>query len=633
MLLLIAGALSVTGQEDNKKSIIGRQIYSQYDPNAPSQKQNKLQLGLEYYRNQEYDKSAVLFEWLYENEPNHTHYTYFLYSLIGTKDYRGAEKLVKRQIKIYPDNTRYMVDQGFLYVTLGEVKKGMKIYRNAIEGLPADQRAIKSLASSFIGKRENDLALKTYMKGRELLSGTYGFENELAALYNRMQQYDKMIETYLLLASKNPSQITNVQNRIQYYLSTDDSDGEIHEALRLQLLRNVQAKPDERFYADFLLWLSIQEKDYEMALLQAKALDKRFDRTGAIVFNIATLSTAAEKFDIAEEAFNYILSRYKDEPIYESSLSGYAHSKYKNFTLQQTYSEADVQEIRQSLEEVTQKLEIGNISITNYRDLAGFYCYYDKTPEKGIEILNILLENRRIKPASRHEIKLDLADIYLYSGDPWEATLLLSQVEKANKNEPVGHEAKLRNARLSYYIGEYGWAEGQLNILKAATSKLIANDAMNLFLFIKDNKDSDTLSPALDAFAKAELMIFRHRYKEAENILDSLYLSSSTHAIADDILFKKAEIAEKNNNTILADSLYEQVYTWFPESILADDAIMRRITIAERNGDKDNVASLNEKILFEYPASIFAVQARQDFRAYIEQKKEEEFIPLPQTEK
>ncbi|PLW99733.1 MAG: hypothetical protein C0593_02485 [Marinilabiliales bacterium] len=631
-LLCFTGALSVYGQEDTKQPISGSQIYSVYDPNAPTQKQNSLQLGLQYYRNQEYDKSASVFGSLYEDDPTHTNYTYYLYSLIGKKDFRDAEKLVKKQIRNFPGNVRYQIDLGYLYVTLGEVKKGRKVYRDAIESLPADQRTIKDLANSFVGKRENDLAMETYIKGRELLQGTYGFENELAALYYRMEQFEKMVETYLSLAENDVTKISYVQNRLQYYMS-NDTDGSIHEALRSQLLKSVQKNPDERFFADFLLWLAIQEKDYEMALRQAKALDKRFDQTGNIVFNIATLSTSANRFSVAEEAFQYILKNYEGDPIYESSLSGYAHSSFMNYKLLSNELKTErKEEMRIQLEDAVEGVSTANIAIRNYRDLAEFYCFYDFNPERGIEILNTILEDRLVKSSYKQEVKLDLADIYLFSGDPWEATLLLSQVEKANKNEPIGHEAKLRNARLSYYIGEYGWAEGQLDILKAATSKLIANDAMNLYLFISENKDNDTLSPALDVFAQAELLVFRRLYTKATALLDSLYNVSSAHPIADDILYKKGEIAVLQGDDILADSLFSMVHEYFPKSILADDAIMQQIHIAKRQNNEQKAASLNEKILFDYPASIFAVEARQEFRAWLEEKRAQETIPLPQME-
>ena len=62
-----------------------------------------------------------------------------------------------------------------------------------------------------------------------------------------------------------------------------------------------------------------------------------------------------------------------------------------------------------------------------------------------------------------------------------------SQAEKMFKNDPIGQEAKLRNARLSYYNGEFAWSQAQLNVLKSATTQLIANDALYLALLIGDN--------------------------------------------------------------------------------------------------------------------------------------------------
>jgi len=49
----------------------------------------------------------------------------------------------------------------------------------------------------------------------------------------------------------------------------------------------------------------------------------------------------------------------------------------------------------------------------------------------------------------------------------WEATLLYSQVDKDFKNDPIGHQASLKNAQLSFYIGEFDWAKAQLDVLKS----------------------------------------------------------------------------------------------------------------------------------------------------------------------
>lgn len=631
-LCLFAGASVLFAQEE-KKSISGTQIYSAFDRNAPSKKENNLQLGLQYYRNQEYSKAATLFQELYENNPSHTNYTYYIYSLIGLQEYREAEKVVKKQIRVQPTELKYKVDLGYLLISQGDVSKGRKEYQRAIDDIPANKSSIILLANAFIGKRETDLALETYEKGKKLLQGTYGFENELASLYYQMQDYELMVAEYLDLASADPSKLAIVQNRLQYYLGVD-KDGAIHDALRTQLMKSTQQRPDDRFFADFLMWLSIQEKDYAMAFNQARALDRRFDKNGSIVFSVATLSIAAHNYDVAEEAFRYILDKYAEEPIYEPTLSGYYHAQFMKFQETPESSLEEATDLEKKTDKAIQRLGITELSLQNIRDLAFLNAFYLNNASKAIDLLTPILEKNLIRWKDQSAVKLDLADIYLFTGDPWEATLLYSQVEKSNKNEPIGHEAKLRNAKLSFYIGEYGWAESQLNILKAATSKLIANDAMHLYMFIKDHKDSDSLSPALMAYSHAELLAFERKYDSAIFILDTLYERYSTHAIADDILYRKAELLMETSQYQEADSLFEMIYTYFPDGILADDAITQRIAINERIPANDSiVSSLYEKILFDYPGSIYAVEARKEYRDLRSLKEEETIIPLPESEK
>jgi hypothetical protein len=50
---------------------------------------------------------------------------------------------------------------------------------------------------------------------------------------------------------------------------------------------------------------------------------------------------------------------------------------------------------------------------------------------------------------------------------------------------------------MAYYTGDFNWARRQLDILKAATTQLIANDALNLSLLISDNLNADSSGKAL----------------------------------------------------------------------------------------------------------------------------------------
>jgi tetratricopeptide (TPR) repeat protein len=249
-------------------------------------------------------------------------------------------------------------------------------------------------------------------------------------------------------------------------------------------------------------------------------------------------------------------------------------------------------------------------------NLAHLEAFYLGETDKAAELLLQAINIPKVSLASQAECKLELADIYLFSDEQWEATLLYSQVEKTFKNEPLGHEAKFRNARLSFYIGEFGWALAQLDVLKAATSKLIANDALALSLLISDNIEEDSLTVPLSMYAKADLLEFRNHDSESMVILDSISVLFPMHAIADNVLFKKADIQSKNGKFDLAATSYSVIIDKYPFDLLADDAMYNLAGLYENQlNNKAKAMELYEKILTQFPGSLYVVDARKHFRA------------------
>ena len=207
-------------------------------------------------------------------------------------------------------------------------------------------------------------------------------------------------------------------------------------------------------------------------------------------------------------------------------------------------------------------------------------------------------------------------DIYIITGDVWESSLLYSQVEKTMRNEAVGHLAKLRNARLSFYIGEFGWAKAQLDVLKAATSKMIANDAMELSLLINDNMDADSTYTGLIYFSKADLLMYQNQDSLALITLDSINMIGLSHPLRDEVLLKKADIYIKNNHYDMADSLLALLIELYPDEILADNALFRRAELQETIfGNSDLAMELYQELLINYPGSLLTTEARRRFRA------------------
>ena len=98
-------------------------------------------------------------------------------------------------------------------------------------------------------------------------------------------------------------------------------------------------------------------------------------------------------------------------------------------------------------------------------------------------------------------------------------------------------------------------------------------------------------------------------------MLDSLAENNKSLSIQPLILLKKAELSTQKQEFSLADSLLTVLFTRFGDHYLADDALFRCAQINESHLQNTERARKCYEIVFnQYPASIFAAQARQKYR-------------------
>ncbi|MEI8113790.1 MAG: tetratricopeptide repeat protein, partial [Bacteroidia bacterium] len=212
-------------------------------------------------------------------------------------------------------------------------------------------------------------------------------------------------------------------------------------------------------------------------------------------------------------------------------------------------------------------------------------------------------------------MKADLADLYVYSGDLWEAVISYSQVIESNKSSLLGDDVKIKRAKLGYYMGNFSWAKAQLDVLRASTSKLIANDAMDLSLFISENLESDSLAAPLKIFAHADLQLFRNNFPEALAALDSVQNLYPDNSLIDDVDFRKAGIFQKQGKYAEAAVLLESIVKDHSWELLADNALFQLATICQyKLNRKEDAMKFYKKMLTDYPGSVYVVDSRTEYR-------------------
>lgn len=572
------------------------------------------QLANQYFREGQYEQAAALYEEVFQENQSPVIYNNYLESLLRIEAFRRAERLVNQQIDANPQEIRFQVDLGYVHGQAGNARRERRQLDELISNLPASQRHIIDLALAFEVRGYVDRALETYLKGRELLSIDQPLHLRIAELYERKGNYDAMMGEYLDYLNAFPNEEERVRGLLQDALANDPGF-ERNDVLRRLLLQRTQKEPDNVMYAELLLWLSIQQQDFRIALMQARALDRRLRQEGKQVLEVAELSTLNRNYAVAKEAYSYLISLGSENRNYLNALVGYLNVRFLSVTESYDYEMDDLLDIEREYIEVIEELGIRANTVQLVRNLAGLQAFYLGKTDEAIALLEEIIEMRGLSNRVKAACQVELADILLYTGEVWDATLLYSQVDRMFRDDPLAHEARFKNARLTYFIGEFDWARAQLDILKAGTSRLIANDAMRLSLRIQDNVGQDGNTEPLKMFARAEQQVFMNRFDEAVAILDSISMRFPTHQIQDDVLFAHAEIMTLTDNMHAADSLLARIVELYPRGVLADEALFRRAELHRNYFQQNNKAmNLYQDLMLNYPGSVHVITARARFR-------------------
>ncbi len=573
--------------------------------------QQKYRLAVEYYNSGEYEKAAQIYESLYKESPNNkSYFNWYIQCLIDLKDYENAGRITQAELKKNPNDVSLYVTYGNLLERQGFNDKANAEYRKAINNLNPDPTNITNLANNFTNLAKYDLAIETYLKGEKLSNVENLYVYNLADLYRRQGDVKNMIKYYLITVEKEPSSV-NIQTSLQRFLSEDD-----YPELQKQLYQKIQEKTDIPHYGELLQWTFTQKKEYDKALRQAKALDRQFEENGNRVFNLADVAFKDKDYNTAIDAYQYIVNNHgRNTSFYLDSKRGLLNSKKAKVTENFNYSKEDLLVLK--MEYVSFLNELGKNTQTAplMQEFADFEALYVNELDTAIMILEELRNFGGLPPDAIAKAKLALGDYYLMNGDRWEASLLFSQVDKDFKEGQIGEYARERNARLSYYAGDFEWSQEQFKILKGATSKLISNDAIDMSVFILDNLGMDTTEVTLQMFAQAELLTFQNKYTEAIQKLDSIKILFPEHSLDDDVLYTKAQIYRKQRKTTEMIEMYQKIIEKYPEEIRADNAIFELAELYETKlNEPEKAKVLYEKLFVDYSSSTFAAEARKRFR-------------------
>ncbi|WP_372648737.1 tetratricopeptide repeat protein [Draconibacterium sp.] len=579
-----------------------------------SEVQTKSSLAIRYYNAKDFEKAAPLLKEVYQLTRNSTYFRYYINSLIGLAQYGEAETEIQREIKKQkPPRPEYYVHLGQVYKEQNRMEEADAMFREAIDKVPANRGAYLITANSFLGWGEYGLARDTYLKGRAAMPEE-SFNYELARSYLYLRDYTNMMEEYLNLLREGEQHLARVQSSLASAMRLDIDDG-LRDQFRGQVLKRIQSEPNVIGYNRLLIWFFLQEKKFSSALRQSIALDKRTGAEDGQIAQLGDMALRNKEYAQAQKAYEYILDKGEETPYFPQAFARNIHAKYMEYTNEGDGNLEEGQALATDFEKGLIYLGIGPATLNLVREYAHLLAFYLNDTEKAIAVLEKGEKVPQLKPEELGLLKTEMADIYVYADDQWEAMLIYSQVIEANKKNTLGDEVKLKKAKLGYYMGNFSWAKAQLDVLKASTSKLTANDAMELSMLIGNNLNLDTTAVPLTMFAKADLRFFQNKSDEAMTILDGLAELYPYHSLVDNILFRKAKIEMDKQNYAMAAEYLQTIVTDFSYDLLGDDALY---LLAEINyyhlGQAEKAKELYKQMLTSYPGSVFIEESREKYR-------------------
>jgi hypothetical protein len=460
-------------------------------------------LAKDYFDRGEFQKALISYQKLYEEKKGNINYFMRIVEIHQQLEQLDIAEQLLFEMSSKSNNPQYLVDLGYNYHLKNQEEKAQDYYNQAL--LKIDDNPIYGyyVAYRFETHALIDLAAKAYERTMELRPEA-NYHIQLARIYGEQGEIEKMFTSYVNFVEKNNSFANQVKRYFSDYIS-ESSDDSNNAILRKVLLKKIQEQPNI-IWNQLLSWLYVQQRDYTKAFAQEKAIYKREQESLRGIIDLANLTLEEDMPEISADILMYLIETAVDiETIVDS---------HKNLLELQTKHAAkeDYKIIDEKYNNVINEFE-NNPEIVDIKvSYAHFKAFYLNNPEEAIKYLKTALE-KNYNRFQLAKIKMELGDILVFQEKFNEALIYYSQIQTSLKNSTISQEARFKVAKASYYKGDFKWAESQLKILKASTSQLIANDALDLKLLISDNKFEDSTQTALKLYAKADLYAYQNKEK------------------------------------------------------------------------------------------------------------------------
>lgn len=564
-------------------------------------------LAKNYFEQGEYQKALSIFEKLAQRNPGHANYAMFMIKCHQQlENYQEAENLIRLKTdgrRVFP---QFFVELGYNFQLQGKDSLAGVSFEQAFKAIEE-----KPIYAYVVGRTFSDYSLldeaAAVFELAMKLDPSKDYHSMLAKIYGEQGKLEKMFEAYIEIIRTNATYRPSAQRTFAYYVN-EDPNNEANVILRRTLLKKLQDNPDV-LYNELLSWLFIQQKEFKKAFVQEKAIYKRNNEDLTGIIDLLMIAMDEQAFDDAEAIAQFVID---NADRIDTKIEG--HQYLMDIKLLLAAPE-DYPKIETGYQEFLDQFGNGPATRSIQLDYNKFLAFkFDKSSE-AIENLKQLLKND-LPVYQEARVKIELADILVFEEKFNEALIYYSQVQKKVKSDLLAQEARFKVAQTSYFKGDFEWAQVQLDVLKKSASQLIANDAMQLSLMIRDNSLEDSTQTALKKFARADLLKLQNKPQKALIILADILEYHKGEKIEDEALLQQGKLLASIGQLEKAEASFLKLIDLYKDDILADDAYFNLAKLYEDQLQLPAKAKeCYEFIIFNFEDSIYFVDARKRYRS------------------
>lgn len=488
---------------------------------------------------QKFEQAYQIFSELHKEDP-----TAFAFlnkateCLVSIKKYDKAIEITRGAAKksYYP--ARANIRLGEIYHISGNKDQAFSIW-DKVEQQYADNRGVlMRLAKSMRNRKEFGRSIEIY-KDLKKISGTSGITSKLASTYLKAGDYRQAINNFLELVKEKPSRMSYVQQRLIRFRDDYVYDAAI-PAISNFLDDLPSSHPSYNRLQQLEVWLLTERKLYKRAVVTAQNAETQSSGTTYILYNLGSKLTAAKKFELAEQAYQYYINndnrslKYRClqelSGVYKKwaqhvddhnlSLSAKGDSLYLQSyqTLQKIRSQKP--NYRQTDEVLTSLAELA-LDVLHHPDEAGQYLSaLQSISGKSDKAKTSFIEGR----------------LHLYKGKYSRARLAFTNSAKQAQIGELAQKSRYYSALTEFYTGNYEFAKLQLNAIERQSNSYFANNAMQLRLWIQDGLKADSTGSMLDPLASAVEHFSQGNTKGANQQLQKIINDKQPNPLTDDAL-------------------------------------------------------------------------------------------------